>query len=285
LIAAIVFAVYSIWDAGQVFEAADPARYVAYRPNAEDTDRFRQLRNMNPDVFAWLTVRGTQIDYPVVHTTDNSRYLNVNAVGDYASSGAIFLDYRNTESFDDFNSIIYGHHMEKGRMFGQLSDFADESFFRSHSDGVLYYDGSYHDVAFFAFIQTDAYDRELFQPAVAGEEEREAYISGILSCASVSRELPVTPEDQLIVLTTCASTVTNGRHMLFGKITGETPPGMEGNNIPVNRGKGLQFTDRTIKAVPLWVWAAVDLLLILLLTVLWAVLRRRRAAEKPSEGS
>ncbi|MCG4817374.1 class B sortase, partial [Collinsella aerofaciens] len=78
---------------------------------AEGGLSFEQLKELNPEVFGWLTVYGTNIDYPVTQGKDNWKYVNTNALGEYSLSGAIFLDYTNRKDFQDFNSILYGHHM------------------------------------------------------------------------------------------------------------------------------------------------------------------------------
>ena len=184
---------------------------------------FAELRRINSEVIAWLTVDGTPIDYPVTQGSDNLKYLDMNARGEYTLSGSIFLDSRNSPTFDDFNSIFYGHQMEKKKMFGALSDFAEETFFREHPYGNLYFDGKGHTIEFFAFVLTDAYDRTLFSAGIEDEEGRRAYIDRARSAAIWTREVPVTPQDQIVALSTCTTELTSGRYMLFGKLSEEPP--------------------------------------------------------------
>ncbi len=278
----LLFGVYSLWDSENVYKTADAGNYVAFRPTADDTLSFDELRAKNPEVFAWLTVNDTPIDYPMTQTDNNEKYVNYNAEGDYTLSGAIFLDYRNSPDFDDFNSIVYGHHMEKKMMFGSLSDFDDEAYFNSHLYGNLFFNGRDHGIEFFAFVLTDAYDYELFTPAVVGEEARQAYLDRILSKAIHKRNLPISTDDQILVLSTCTTEITNGRYMLMGKLTDELHLQVkEEKPVVINRGTGIDTKQISKYAqYPVWVWIAAIVFLMLLLIVIRVLTSRNRPESK-----
>lgn len=96
--------------------------------NAIET-RFHQ----NPDVFAWLTVEGTRIDYPVAqHPRDDTYYLSHDIDGKETYYGAIFTELVNKITFEDPVTIIYGHAMLDDSMFGSLDYFAKPAFFKEH---------------------------------------------------------------------------------------------------------------------------------------------------------
>ena len=216
------FAGYALWDSGQIYQAASKTEYALYKPAAENGGKtFQELQAVNPEVIAWITVYGTNIDYPVTQGPDNMKYINTNAEGQYSLSGAIFLDCENSRDFSDFNSILYGHHMEKKAMFGELGGFERENTFDTHPYGNLYYNGADHGIEFFALVYADAYDYELFTANVKGAE-RQAYLDDLLSKAVNKRELGVTTDDRIILLSTCSSESTNGRDILAGRITGRT---------------------------------------------------------------
>ena len=110
----LAFGCYALWDSDQVYNAANAAQYEIYKPTVENEGKtFQELQAINPEVFSWLTVYETNIDYPVTQGDDNMKYVNTNAEGGYSLSGSIFLDYENSRDFSDFNSILFGHHMEK----------------------------------------------------------------------------------------------------------------------------------------------------------------------------
>ena len=216
---------YALWDSSQIYEAADSTNYTIYKPTVIDEGlSFQELQEINPDVFAWLTVYGTKIDYPVVQGVDNSQYINKNPLGEYSLSGSIFLDYKNNLSFTDFNSILFGHHMAQDMMFGSLDSFVSKAVFDSHRYGNLYFEGRDHGIEFFAFLETDAYDSEMFAVGITGQSKRMAYLAEIHQKAVFYRDIGVTADDHIILLSTCSATSTNGRDLLVGVITDEVYP-------------------------------------------------------------
>lgn len=95
-----------------------------------------ELTSMNSDCFGWISITGTNINYPVMHTPDNSqKYLNKNFYGEYSLSGVPFLDSRC--STDSKNLIIYGHHMNNGTMFADLCNYTNTSYRDEHKAVVL----------------------------------------------------------------------------------------------------------------------------------------------------
>lgn len=216
------FGVYSIWDTQQIYAVADSSVYETYRPGAgeEDSPSFAELQAINPDVLGWISVYGTGIDYPVVQGEDNDEYMNATATGEFSLGGAIFLDCTNAADFTDFNTIIYGHHMEQSQMFGDIDLFDDEDYFQSHRYGNLYYGGRNHGLEFYTMIDADAYDFQLYNPQVTDNQAYLDYLRSI--CRYWRDESAVTANDHIVMLSTCASTATNGRYVLFGVIRDET---------------------------------------------------------------
>ena len=89
-----------------------------------------QLFIDNPNTVGWIKVDGTSINYPVVQYRDNSYYLDHDFNNQYNSAGWIFMDSSN--SFDDQNLVIYGHHRKDGSMFGSL-----DYLLSNHTDGNI----------------------------------------------------------------------------------------------------------------------------------------------------
>lgn len=208
---------YGLWDSAQVNKQAESQNYQTYRP--DDPLSFDKLKQINPEVFGWLTVEKTHIDYPLVQGSDNSKYVNTDAKGEFSLSGSLFLDCRNHKDFSDMNHIIYGHHMDKEAMFGELEYFQDETYFENHQLGKLYYEGKWHLLEFFSFLQVDAYDEQIYNTTLKNESDRLQYLEYLRSNAQYFKELSFQPEDRYVVLSTCTSTSTNGRHVLVGRIS------------------------------------------------------------------
>lgn len=257
---------YAVWDSQQLTQAADPKKYEVYKPTEEDTRSFEELQAINSDVFGWLNVYGTNINYPLVQGEDNSKYVNTNVDGEYSLIGSLFLDCRNRKDFSDFNSIIYGHHMADDKMFGDIADFADQEFFNSHRYGSLFYDGHTRGLEFFAFLEIDAYD-DVYTPGISKEESRQDYLKKIMNQAVHTRDLSVDTSDKLILLSTCTSLLTNGRHILVGRIINEVPADSFYEEIQEKQlsGADVQTQLWRLDALPLWVKLGIVILLILLL--------------------
>ena len=124
-------------------------------------------KEITSEMRAWLSVEGTDIDYPIMQGADNVKYLNTDPFGDYSLAGSIFLDSRNSPDFSDDYSLVYGHHMEYGRMFGALDPFLEEKYFMSHTKGTLEIgrtDRDVHTLRVFAVMKASAQDDAVFDP-------------------------------------------------------------------------------------------------------------------------
>ena len=119
----VLYSVYSIWDNNQVYAEVDvvQSEMMKLKPTPDDPGpSFEELRAINPDVCAWITMDNTEIDYPILQGDDDLTYINTDVYGNFALAGSIFLDVRNTPDFSDAYSLIYGHHMANSKMFGDL---------------------------------------------------------------------------------------------------------------------------------------------------------------------
>lgn len=179
---------------------------------------FYQLEQKYPDVKGWISIEGTHIDYPLLQSEDNVKYLDHNAFGDYVVTGSIFLDYRFNANFTNFNTIIYGHHVPTGDMFGDIKKFTNKDFFDTHRYGTIYYNGEEKELEIFGILEVDAYDMNIYRPLSDNIEENQAYYQYLLSKATYKRDVSVTSEDKICLLSTCFVDVTNGRHILLAKI-------------------------------------------------------------------
>lgn len=220
-----LYGIYAIWDSGQIYRQADASLYETYRPSAKSSSEehlfFEELKKINPEIFGWLTVKDTQIDYPLVQASNNSKYVNTDVRGDFSLSGSIFLDCRNKKNFSDINNVIYGHHMQKNAMFGEIAFFDEKDYFETHKYGKLFFENVWHEIEFFAFIYADAYDSVIYNTALQGENGCNQYLNYVRENARHFRELDFQSQEHFAALSTCASGSTNGRYILVGRITNE----------------------------------------------------------------
>ena len=123
-------------DFAAVSQIAEPTVTTA-QTESEPTEQSAAERNIqaliaeNADCIGWLSIDGTNISYPVMHTpSDPQKYLRRNFYGKYSQSGVPFLDGRcNLQST---NFIIYGHNMRNGTMFSNLKKYVDRDFLNAH---------------------------------------------------------------------------------------------------------------------------------------------------------
>jgi len=220
LLSLLLYGGYSIWDSNAMYRLADSTQYAAYRPNhPEESLGFEELRAINPHVFGWITVFGTNIDYPLLQGDDNLRYVDFNARGEPALTGAIFLDVRNNRNFTDFNNIIYGHDMARDAMFGEIGNFEHELYFNERQFGMIFTGERNYGIEFFAFLLVDAHDMEIYNPLLADSAGKQRLLDRFERDAIQFRDIDVTADDRLVVLSTCTPTATNGRHILVGRLT------------------------------------------------------------------
>ncbi len=129
------------------------ARPQVYNPSA--TLNFDKLWAVNPEIHAWLEIKGTKIDYPVLQSKSNDKkYLNTAFDNSPYVGGAIFTQASyNSTDFNDPVTVIYGHTMRSGSMFGQLQrKYADPVSFKEHGDILLYLPGELRHYTVFAAV-------------------------------------------------------------------------------------------------------------------------------------
>ena len=176
---------------------------------------FEELLALNKDTRAWITLDGTNIDYPMVQGKDDMEYVNKDVEGNFSLSGSIFMSYHNQADFSDPYILTYGHHMDNGAMFGDVEKFLDKGFFDSHVDGILYTKTEIYDVKVFAVLETDAYNEKIYFPYFANENKDDFY-NYLQKNAVHMRD--VNRNNKVITMSTCTESYTNGRIVLFGEL-------------------------------------------------------------------
>ena len=222
-----LFGAYALLDTWRIYrEAGVDEALLQYKPAAAhkaDGAGFAGLQAVNPEVCAWLTVDGTHIDYPLLHTSDNTKYVNTDVYGEFSLSGSLFVDYRNAADFTDRYTLVYGHHMDAATMFGELAYFLQPDYFDAHSTGTLYLPDGACAIELFACVQTDAFDPQIFYPPARTEEETDALLAHIRENAVQYRDIGVTGRDRLIGLSTCSDAATDARTVVFGRLVTVEP--------------------------------------------------------------
>jgi sortase B len=225
LIGAMLLGGFGVWDTWKIYRNAGvSAEVLEYKPTATGADDpnpiLAGLQDINPDVCGWITVDNTNIDYPIVRGETNWTYLNLAVDKSFSLTGSIFLDYRNLKNFGDSYSLIYGHHMDGNVMFGELPYFLESAYFRSHTTGTLFTPEHTYYIQWFASVETDAYDNNIYTPiAYADRELMPRLLSYLQETATQYQDIGVSSSDRLIALSTCSNSTTDGRIVLIGRLS------------------------------------------------------------------
>ena len=125
----------------------------------------------------------------------------------------------NDRKFIDSYSLLYGHHMDNGAMFGDVMNYKEKEYFESHKTGTLYLNEQLEKIQWFACVETDAYDEVIYNPQDYKKENLEELMEYIKAHA-VQFRLPEKKgkegRDRIIGLSTCSNDQTNGRVILYG---------------------------------------------------------------------
>ena len=179
---------------------------------------FTALKEQNPDVYAWIQVPGTAVDYPILQSpTDNAYYLTHTIDGEEKTEDAIFTENYNTKTFEDPNTVIYGHDMKNGSMFQSLHNYMDRSFFDANREVLIYLPDQIRHYKIFAAYLYDS--RHILQSFDFGNKEiYQKYLENILSMrdmnAFIDTSMEVTSEDKIITLSTCYAGISTQRYLV-----------------------------------------------------------------------
>ena len=160
------------------------------------------LQQINPEVIGWILIPGTGISYPLMQTEDNDYYLKHTWKREKNSSGAIFLDYRNSSSFGDFNSLIYGHRMRNGSMFGSLQNYKETSFWQTSPSIYIMDAGGVHRYDIFAAYEADVKET-LFTPGIPEPSQRQKMLEHSGACSVIRTGIAPTETESILTLVTC----------------------------------------------------------------------------------
>lgn len=188
---------YSMLDNYNIYHQVEAKQNVGYRPTVTEKEI---TFDDTPLATAWLYVPDTNMNYPIMQGEDNLEYINKDYNGKYSLAGSIFLDFKNKKDFSDSYNILYGHHMDKGYMFGALDKYEDKEYFDKHKTGYVLSRERIYKIEFTKYDTTEATDETIF------------------SLDTTNQARGYAEEDKLIALTTCKTPNTLYRCVLLGKM-------------------------------------------------------------------
>ena len=170
---------------------------------------FETLKKRNPDVYAWIEVPGTNVDYPILqHETDNAYYLTHTIDHEKTVAAAIYTENYNAKDFDDLHTVIYGHNMKNKTMFRTLHNYENYDFFENNRDVIIYMPD---ETRYYKVFAAYTYDNRhlLFSYDWSSPDGFQEYIDEIMSIrdfgAYIDKDMDITGEDKIITLSTCVN--------------------------------------------------------------------------------
>lgn len=183
---------------------------------------YQLLYEINSDMVGWITIDGTEINYPVVQSLyEPNFYLRKNFYKEKATCGTIYVRESCNVNTPSDNVTLYGHNMRNGTMFADLHNYKDPAFWASNRFVQFNTLTEYHEYEIFAIFKTSATMGEGFRYHVfedaANEEEYNEFVA---QCKELSfYDTGITPQygEKLLTLSTCDKTIDNGRLVVVAR--------------------------------------------------------------------
>ena len=179
---------------------------------------FEELEEINPDMYAWIRIEDTNIDYPVAqHAEQDDFYLNHNIYGEPQFSGSIYSEALNSKDFHDPVTIFYGHNMRNGSMFQNLHLFEDKEFFDEHPYFYVY---TPEGTLVYEVVSAGAADNRhiLYNYDFDDEDVFANYLEKMKKVSNMStfvrEDIELTTEDNILILSTCIGGNQNARYLV-----------------------------------------------------------------------
>lgn len=190
---------------------------------------FDEIRSNNPDIYAWIYIPNTNVDYPVAQSApgeSDSFYLNHNVYKNYQFSGTIYSEKHNKLDFSDPVTLLYGHNMLNGSMFASLHNFNDKEFFDNNNTIFIFTPDKIYTYLVYSAYQYD--DRHILNSFDMSDEAifRE-YLDSTLQqrpyYCNVREGIELNTNDRILTLSTCMGGGGNVRYLVQGVLVNEQP--------------------------------------------------------------
>jgi len=203
------------------YEGSDE-RVVTY-PQVVEIEKLKQLSLVYPDFVCWFYIENTSISYPVVYNSTPDYYLRKNMDGEENLSGTLYFDFRNDRKKLDRNTIIYGHAMQNGTMFGTLKDYQSKSYYDNHSTIYLYTPTEVIVYKIFAAYETTT-DNYYIETYFSSTSAYKSFLDGCKANSAYDTGVEIAEDSDILTLSTCHYyNSNNGRFVVQAVKVGSSP--------------------------------------------------------------
>ena len=179
------------------------------------------LKAVNPDVTGWISFQEpSPISYPIVQGNSNQYYLHHNWKREEQECGAIFLHKDNSTSFTDDNSILYGHRMRDGSMFGSLKEYESQTYLAENRFFDVYLPNGEictYEICLFAAVKDASY---VYTRNFSSCDTKADYIKKLQAQVLAGGDTEASETDRLLTLSTCAGSGYDDRIIVQARLTG-----------------------------------------------------------------
>lgn len=170
----------------------------------ESKINFDELIAINSDIKAWIYIEGTNINYPIVQSNNNTYYLKHNYKKEYSSYGSIYMDSTAKDDFTSLNTFIYGHYTSNNSMFGELGNFMNQDFFDSHKNILIYTPDKNYKLEIFSVYVDNAFS-DSYQMNFITENDYKNYINLMREKSVIKSDVKVDyTKDRIVTLYSCS---------------------------------------------------------------------------------
>ena len=186
---------------------------------------FEALWEQNDEIYAWITIPGTKVDYPILQRPeDDTYYLDHTVDGTQGLPGSIYTESVHAQDFSESNTVIYGHNMRDDSMFGSLHDYEKADFFKENRDIIIYTPEHILNYKIFAAVTySDAYIP--FSYDFTTDEGYQSFLDSIYESKNMTNQfaddVEVTTNDRIITLSTCVGNQPNKRYLVLAVLVDE----------------------------------------------------------------
>jgi sortase B len=210
--------IYGVYDAYQIYEKVTFSDDLKKIREAKSNMTFEDVKSINSDIIGWIKISNTTIDYPILQTTNNQTYLNLDYKKEYNYAGSIFLDYRNDSDFSNDYNILYGHNLSVGGMFSDIAKYDDNEYFNDHLLGVLTLPDRKYKIEVITYSIINVNDNIPYNLLFNKNDSSEELLNYYKEKSIFINNIEYSSNDKLLLLSTCDNNDRNQRLVLLTRL-------------------------------------------------------------------
>ncbi len=188
----------------------------AFQFNKLNVD-FAKLQKKNRDVVGWIQFENFYLSYPIAKDNGKNYYLTHTIDKKENKSGSIYIPKQNSRDFNDTNTIIYGHNMKNGTMFGLLGRYKEKEYYELNKTFYIYTPKDERRYQIFSVYVGDANGNAYSIYGATGSEDYGKFLQDLKKKSKYDTGVNVTKDDTIVTLSTCVTNQDSKRLIIHAK--------------------------------------------------------------------